>query len=210
MAAAGLWTTPGDLARFALSIMRSYAGDEDALLHKDSAIEMLTVQTGEFGLGFTLEGADDGLSFSHGGASDGYRCFMLAFPAKGEGAVIMTNSDAGQGLYLEILRGLASEYGWANYLPIEKTILFIESDRLKGFEGVYLLDERVELRFVVERDHLMMTSPANSYNLFPESNSKFFDIDYGFTIEFVLDASGAVGEAVLDRGGVLSTLFRIE
>jgi CubicO group peptidase (beta-lactamase class C family) len=210
MAAAGLWTTPTDLARFTLSIMRSYAGDEDALLNEESAAEMLTVQTGDFGLGFTLEGSGDELSFSHGGASDGYRCFMLAYPAKGEGAVIMTNSDAGQGLYLEILRGLASEYGWANYLPEEKAIVFVETDKIRVFEGVYLLDGRVKLRFNVEKDHLLMTSPSNSYNLFPESDTKFFDIDYGFTINFVRDASGVVSEAVLDRGGVLSTLYRSE
>lgn len=210
MAAAGLWTTPTDLARFLLSIMRSFAGDGQALLKRDTAQEMLTVQIGQLGLGLSLEGTGDDFAFSHGGASDGYRCFMLAYPARGEGAVIMTNSDAGQGLYLEVLRGLASEYGWSSYMPIEKTVVPLETDSMKEFEGVYLLDGRVELRFSIDQDHLLMTSPTNSYHMFPESNTKFFDIDYGFTIDFTRDDSGAINKAVLDRGGVLSTLSRSE
>ena len=47
-AAAGLWTTPSDLAQFLLAIMRSFDGDERALLSKDYAEEMLTVQAGKY------------------------------------------------------------------------------------------------------------------------------------------------------------------
>jgi len=135
---------------------------------------------------------------------------MTAYPARGEGAVIMTNSDAGQGLYYEILRGIASEYGWSSYLPVEKTVVLLETEQMREFEGVYLPGGQIELRFSVDNDHLKMASPANTYHLFPESNTKFFDIDYGFTIDFIRDEGGAVKEAVLDRGGVISMLSRVE
>lgn len=210
MAAAGLWSTPSDLARFALAIMRSFAGDEDILLAREDVAEMLTVQVGEYGLGFLLEGAGDSLCFSHGGASDGYRCFMLAYPGRGDGAVIMTNSDAGQGLYLEILRGMASEYEWPGYQPTEKMIVHIEPNLMQEFAGVYLFEGGIELQISVEEGHLRMASPANVYRLYPETNTKFFDIDFGFTIDFVRDDLGAVKEAILDRGGVLTTIPRIE
>jgi hypothetical protein len=81
---------------------------------------------------------------------------------------------------------------------------------MREYEGIYLLDGRIELRFTVDDDHLLMASPANSYHLFPESHTKFFDIDYGFTMDFTRDNSGAVKEAILDRGGVLSPLSRTE
>ncbi len=55
-----------------------------------------------------------------------------------------------------------------------------------------------------------MDSPSNAYHLYPESTTKFFDIDYGFSIDFIRDDSGAVVRATLDRGGGLSTLLKSE
>ena len=65
---------------------------------------MLANPPGEYSLGFPVEGAGGDLCFSHGGASSGYRCYLLAYLARHKGAVIMTNSEGGQGLYHEILR----------------------------------------------------------------------------------------------------------
>lgn len=209
-AAAGLWSTPSDLARFALAIMDSFSGEENTLLERELAVEMLTPQMGEYGLGFSLQGEGEDLCLSHGGATDGYRCFMVAYPVRGDGAVVMTNSEAGQGLYFEILRGLASEFSWPSFRSVEKTIVSLEPRLTTEFEGVYLLDGRVRLRIGREDDHLRMDSPSNSFKLFPESSTKFFDIDFGFTLDFRRDDSGAVVAAILDRGGVLSTLSRVE
>ncbi len=57
------------------------------------------------------------------------------YPRRGEGAVIMTNSDAGQGLYFEIVRGMASAFGWSRYQPIAKRIVVLAPDRLAEYEG---------------------------------------------------------------------------
>ena len=209
LAAAGLWSTPSDLANFALAIINSYNGKGRTLLSRKITLEMLTPQAGEYGLGVELEGEGKNLCFSHGGASEGARCFMLAYPERGEGAVIMTNSDAGQGLYYEILRGLALQYDWPGYKPIEKSIVELAPGLLSDFDGTYLLDGRLELKFKVDNDHLTMISPSNEFSLYPESDNKFFEIDFGFTIEFIRDNDGNVVKAILDRGGVISTLEKI-
>jgi len=209
MAPAGLWSTPSDLARFALAIINSRSNSNDALLSGQLTAEMLTIQAGEYGLGFSLEDSGDAFCFSHGGASDGFRCFMIAFPNRGQGAVIMTNSDAGQGLYLEIIRGLASIFDWPSYLPIEKKIEPMTENQLVKFEGNYLLNGRVELKFNAEEDHLRMNSPANVYRLFPENERTFFEIDYGFTIEFEVNDSSMPEAAILNRGGVIDKLARV-
>ena len=66
LAAAGLWTTPGDLARFAMGIQRTYAGGDDALLSPALAQELLTPQIAssdrlgalnQLGLGLFLGGS---------------------------------------------------------------------------------------------------------------------------------------------------------
>lgn len=114
MAAAGLWTTPSDLARFAIAIQQSANGKPSSVLNQQMADEMLTPQTGGWGLGFELPGKGESARFSHGGANEGFQCLMIAYKNTGQGAVIMTNSDQGFALALEILKSISKEYGWQN------------------------------------------------------------------------------------------------
>jgi CubicO group peptidase (beta-lactamase class C family) len=121
LAAGGLWTTPSDLARFAIEIMRARDGESDLLLSQEMANEMLTPQIkvddsslkDAYGLGFDL--AEDGreFRFMHTGGTWGSTCLLWVYPETGQGAVIMTNSASGEGaIRLEILLSLAAEYGW--------------------------------------------------------------------------------------------------
>lgn len=120
LAAGGLWTTPSDLARFAIEIMRAYGGQSDKLLSREMAGQMLTAQvpmndgglaTGS-GLGFELGGTGKTLSIQHGGGTWGSTCFLIAYPETGQGAVMMTNSRSGGKLLLELLISIAVEYDW--------------------------------------------------------------------------------------------------
>src|SRR5690606_3052911 len=58
MAAAGLWTTPSDLARFALELAQAYAGRSERVISKEMARQMLTEGVGGWGLGIGLGGRD--------------------------------------------------------------------------------------------------------------------------------------------------------
>lgn len=71
------------------------------------------------GLGvFTLQ-AGNTTYFYHTGSNVGYRCIMLGI-SKGEGAVIMTNSDFGNDLIPEIIRKVANTYGWEGKEHLDK------------------------------------------------------------------------------------------
>jgi CubicO group peptidase (beta-lactamase class C family) len=117
-AAAGLWTTPGDLARFALWVMsgrRAPAGSPQHFV----ASHLTQAQPGvlpaphiRMGLGFLLEGENSASRFWHNGVNEGYRAYLLGFPETGQGRVIMTNGDGGAPLTQELLRALALEYRW--------------------------------------------------------------------------------------------------
>ncbi|HKG98317.1 MAG TPA: serine hydrolase domain-containing protein, partial [Pyrinomonadaceae bacterium] len=111
MAAAGLWTTPSDLARFAIEIQKSRAGKSNKVLSKEMTSEMLTAVMGEYGLGIGVGREGRAATFSHGGSNEGFRCMMFAYTETGQGAVVMTNSDNGSALAGEILRSIAAEYG---------------------------------------------------------------------------------------------------
>ena len=112
MAAAGLWTTPSDLARFAIELQEACAGRSHKVLSQDTAQEMLTAQSGRSGLGIMVEGSGPSAFFLHGGSNRGFRCTLIATVHGGKGAVVMTNSDNGAELAGEIVRSVAREYAW--------------------------------------------------------------------------------------------------
>jgi len=137
IAAAGLWTTPTDLARFAIEIQRSLAGRSRKVLSQDMTTQMLTPQVGGWGLGFALAGEGASARFSHGGANEGFRCLLVAFKDTGQGAVVMTNSDRGSALVDEVLRSIAKEYGWAAFLPKEKVLAQVDPKIYATYAGQY-------------------------------------------------------------------------
>ena len=72
MAAAGLWATPSDLARFAIGMQNAYAGERGAILSRQTTREMLTELKNDYGLGVGLEGEGRTLRFAHGGRDEGF------------------------------------------------------------------------------------------------------------------------------------------
>jgi hypothetical protein len=114
------------------------------------------------------------------------------------------------GLYYEILRSIAHEYGWPSFNSVEKSLVSLSAEDMIEFEGMYQMENGVVLTISIEDDHLRLGTGRNPYHLYPESRSKFFDIDFGFTMDFKRNDAGVVSEIVLDRGGVISTLPRIE
>jgi CubicO group peptidase (beta-lactamase class C family) len=119
-AAAGLWTTPTDLAQFLITVSDCYRGTSTTnLLPQTTVKEMLKKIPGGGGLGFGIDGKTDSLRFRHSGGNDGYSCYAISFAEVGRGAVIMTNSDNGTTLIRELLRSISREYKWPPMWPRE-------------------------------------------------------------------------------------------
>ena len=112
LAATGLWTTPRDLARLIEALCKAHQGKANALLAKAQIQAMLKRQLDDMGLGARLGGKKSNVSFFQKGANTGYWCYLVAFPATGQGAVVMTNSDSGERLVNELIESLKVEYGW--------------------------------------------------------------------------------------------------
>jgi CubicO group peptidase (beta-lactamase class C family)/predicted transcriptional regulator YdeE len=131
MAAAGLWTTPTDLAKFAIEIALSKQGKANHVLSQKTTQEMLTPVMEENGLGFFLEKQNPG-QFGHGGADEGFQALLTMNAESGNGIAMMADSDNGISIMNQVLRRVAKEYGW-NYKAQADTgdDLFIIS-KLKG------------------------------------------------------------------------------
>ncbi len=110
--AAGLWSTPTDLARLMIEIMKAYRGDEGTIISQKTAQEMLTRVSGDAGLGFFLEDHNGALSFGHGGDNTGFHAYVMGLPATGQGIVTIVNSDVGDELQQEVARAADTVYGW--------------------------------------------------------------------------------------------------
>ncbi len=108
-AAAGLWTTPTDLAKFLLHIQAALKSENTALLQRSFVKEMLTRQLpGDRedapGLGFFLNHHGEDLTFAHRGQDEGFIASFFGFAAKDQGFVIMINDEGGVDLMNEIER----------------------------------------------------------------------------------------------------------
>ena len=113
LAAAGLWTTPTDLARFAIEVQRAARGDPGRALARETVMEMLSpVGVGDFAVGFVIRKEGEGWYFGHNGANRGFRALLKAHRAKGYGVVVMTNGDRGGAVMNEIAERVALAYAW--------------------------------------------------------------------------------------------------
>jgi CubicO group peptidase (beta-lactamase class C family) len=118
MAAAGLWTTPSDLARVVVEVQCAANGRTGRIVSAATASQMLTPQIEDHtGICFELHGKGRTSRFGHSGWNEGFVALWNAYRFLGLGAVIMVNSNQGAPMILEIERAIAREYDWPDYLP---------------------------------------------------------------------------------------------
>ena len=141
LAAAGLWSTPLDLLRYAIAVRDSARGKTGALLNQSLATEMLTPGKGDYGLGLEVRGAPANRDFSHGGSNEGYENFLVAFTGSGDGVAVMTNGAQGNELGLEITRSVAAAYGWSSYRSVERASIPISAATRASLIGNYAIPD---------------------------------------------------------------------
>ncbi|MBW8311697.1 MAG: serine hydrolase [Rhizobium sp.] len=149
-AAAGLWTTPTDLSRFAIALVRSLRGEPGALLRQATAEDMLRRQADAWGLGVEISPASEPRKFSHTGAPVGFRTLWLMYPDTCQGATIMTNADEGMTLAYEIARAIADTRRWPEPMASERATAIAMTPAIAArFVGRYELVDFPAERFEV-------------------------------------------------------------
>ena len=204
MAAAGLWTTPTDLARYVIEIQRSLRGDANHVLSVEMTKQMLVPGQGNYGLGLVIGGSPENPYFSHGGINAGFENSLVAYQRTGEGAVVVTNTQGGQQLADAVIRSIASVYGWPNFHPIVRASIAVDPAVLATYVGVYEIDSdpKYSLDIRLENGQLVVHSPFRpKYQLFPKSQNELFAKMISTEFEFLRNDSGRVAHLVLHYGG---------
>jgi CubicO group peptidase (beta-lactamase class C family) len=172
-AAAGLWTTPSDLAKVILEIQRP-----ERVLTRKTVDLMNTPVLDHYGLGLEVSDTDHQKAFSHGGANEGFRCMMWGYREGGRGAVVMTNGDNGGQLSQEILASIAATYNWPDFKPVEKAVIAVPADKLAAYAGTYETPDKFVIKILFE-DGKLYIQPTGypRAELLPLSEDTFFDPD---------------------------------
>ena len=192
MAAAGLWTTATDLARFVIAIQNALRGQRSGPIDASIAREMTTPFAGAFGLG--LEDTSD--SFSHSGVNEGFQGIFLGLLRGGRGVAIMTNSDNGLRLANEIVNSVAMAYDWPVLRPAQKTALSLEPAALSAYAGSYhaqFHSTDVALDIRADGSELVMRFSLGGFDerVYAETPTRFFTLE-GAVLVFSRDAAGKV------------------
>jgi CubicO group peptidase (beta-lactamase class C family) len=175
LAAAGLWTTPSDLARYALGVHEALAGRSTKVIAAATAREMLSPGLQNQGLGPVVGGSTSRLYFTHTGGAEGYRCILVAYEDGQDGAVILTNGDNGNPLDDKILRTIAHDYHWPDFAPLERTFTNIDPRTFDRYVGAYRLDSGRILTVWRDGDHLHMRLRGDlGFDIVPIGDREYF------------------------------------
>jgi CubicO group peptidase (beta-lactamase class C family) len=193
MAAAGLWTTPSDLARFFVEIALARA-NRSSRIPGAIATQMTTKVIDEpggnaLGLGVFLTDRNGVKFFGHGGADEGFQANAVVSLDGGHGVIVMANSDNGFAIFEEIERAVFAEYGWPGAdRPIVRVAL--EPAQRARFVGQFL-DGPAPFAIVDQGGQLALRAPFdNPIELVPVAPDRVVQRDTGRRLQ--LDASGAL------------------
>jgi CubicO group peptidase (beta-lactamase class C family) len=202
LAAAGLWTTPTDLARYCIEVQHSLKGEWNHVLSQEMTKQMLTRGMGDYGLGLAIGGSVTDPYFGHGGVNAGFESSMTAYEKDGEGAVVMTNAQGGSRLADEVMRSIAAAYHWPDFQPKVRAVVTVDPKILASYVGTYELRPKFDLVVSVQDGQLVTQATGqSSFSMLAESETKFFPTAFDAEIEFFKDAEGNVSYIILRQNG---------
>lgn len=189
MAAAGLWTTAEDLAKFAVEIQKSLKGESNRVLNNQFTEIMTTpILKGEYNIGLANENISEEKFLGHGGGNEGYNCDLLFHKTKGYGVALMTNTDNGAAMIMQIFRSAAKVYGWDNILPPDfEEIVLTDTDK-KHFCGSYQMDFDKTVQIYLKDNNLAYKLTCDDeYQMIPVSKQMLIKSDRTRKVEISAD-----------------------
>ena len=207
MAAAGLWTTAPELARWAITLSRSYNGHDGPVLSHEMAQQMISRQIqlkppygdGYFGLGLAVDGAGDFIHFSHNGRDEGFIATFAMWPRLGRGLFILTNGVSPFFLD-EVVRSFGEVYGVDIAPRVTKVAIVDDSALYASLAGDYLFlmgrdTMTFQVRLLGRRLEVYNTLNKRRTHLWRERGAVFFDASTA--VRYAFEEDSASGDRLI-------------
>ncbi len=211
-AAAGLWTTPTDLARFIIELQLSREGRSQRVLETATTRLMTTPYLAgadapggvAVGLGVFLESFGGHTYFQHGAGNQGFSGQYFGSLEGGNGVVVLINSDAGFDLVKEVINTVAQVYRWEGFPPGDapptRTVVSVPSAALERFVGAYRDVNGVVT--ITRRDgKLWYQASGAPWEMYFTTPTTFFNLESGSDKAFILTPRGRVTGLIRSLGG---------
>ena len=199
-AAAGLWTTPTDIAKYVIHMQSIVQGDKNGILQKPIVDAMFTRHQNDWGLGPEMLEINDNLIFGHGGKNLGFTNYFRASVNNGNAIIVMSNADNANVLNREVMTTLSLHYGFdlAEQMIIEPVVL--SDDALKRFEGNYKMltdigyDGDYIASIALKEGNLFVKAPNEDTpsRIVPTDELHFTSLESGNPFVFSIDDSGNI------------------
>jgi CubicO group peptidase (beta-lactamase class C family) len=202
-AAAGLWTTPTDLAKYIIETQLAYEGKSHKVLNQQmTKTRLMPYIDKNAAMGVFIDNLDSTKYFEHSGANEGFRCTYYGSLEGGDGVIAMVNSDNGD-IMNEIVNSVAKVYGFKGLDRSHvRKIVTVDTAVLDNYTGKYELRPNFILTITREGDHLY-GDPAGEgkFEAFAESQNKFFLKIAPIELEFIKDTKGEVIKCIVYQDG---------
>ena len=212
-AAAGLWTTPTDLAKYIIETQLSLGGRSGKVLSEEmSKLRLIPYKNKTFAFGVIIDTIGWQVYFSHSGQDMGFigRYFGSL---DGNGVVVMTNTDD-ISIVNEIINSVATVYKWKDFYKPFMTLkkLALDNDILESYVGQYEINSTSEGQYnltpgsiftITKEGHQLKAQAADQQkiNIYPATNSLFFPKTSDTDIKFIKDSKGIVTKLTIHQNG---------
>jgi CubicO group peptidase (beta-lactamase class C family) len=213
-AAAGLWTTPTDLAKYIIECQLALEGKSRKVLSPEMMKKRMEPYIdSNAALGVFIMQRGDRKYFNHNGGNEGFVCTSYGSLEGGDGVVIMTNGD-NFNIIEELINSVARVYGWKDFFkPEYKKVHKLAREDLDNFVGNFKLANDILTVGICDEGLCMQQNgqPVSGFKMI------FTDSD-NFTIREVPSASfkavrndkGYVESLQLQQNGLNLSLPRIK
>ena len=204
-AAAGLWTTPTDLAKYIIETQLEYEGKSAKVLSQQMMQKRLTHYVDSAAaLGLFLIRKQGETYFIHNGGNEGFSCTSYGSLKNGNGVVVMTNGE-NFSIIPEIVNSVALIYGWKDfYKPVFKKVNLLPKATLEKYTGNYLLaKDTLSIRFCGDQLCIWQNNqPANGYKMIFGSPVEFSAKEVpNASILILLDSAGKAEALEINQNG---------
>ena len=182
----------------------------EKLLPKTALDRMFTPFKDNYAYGWMVDQAFNRKRIAHGGGINGFNTMISRFPDDRVLVVVLSNTETGDtGRMARDLSAMV--FGEKYEAPKERVEIKLDPARLDAFVGQYELRPGFILTVTKEDNQLMTQATGQGkFQVFPESDTKFFLKVVDAQVEFVTEAQGRVTHLVLYQGGRETKAKKIE